>query len=256
MLHGAPQSIHSAAFLSSWPAGFTGPEPCFESGFFTGRTAAHVCEFPLSHVSAPLFKKSPYVAPPLQLQATAQISTHSTSPKGKKSFSVRTGYSLSMPLTVLGARISLLDAPIWCCNYECAASCVRAAWVSQTPCILSSLSWLGLGVPCVGLETPAPGGVGATKLRCLSSVLFFASSTSGRVFPLHLIKSLTRWYKASSVLLGFKNSYQLRFCWLFRSLIRRSAENLCWGHEQVGSVSIYSAAIFSPIQGGILKKHF
>ena len=153
-----------------------------------------MCEFPLSHVSAPLFKKSPYVAPPLQLQATAQISTHSTSPKGKKSFSVRTGYSLSMPLTVLGARISLLDAPIWCCNYECAASCVRAAWVSQTPCILSSLSWLGLGVPCVGLETPAPGGVGATKLRCLSSVLFFASSTSGRVFPLHLIKSLTRWY--------------------------------------------------------------
>ena len=89
----------------------------------------------------------------------------------------------------------------------------------------------------------APGGEGATKL-CFLSDLSPAASVWHRVFPPQLIKSLTRWCKASSVLFGFKNSYQLKFRWLFRTLVGRSTENLCWGQEQVGSTSTYLASIF------------
>ena len=52
---------------------------------------------------------------------------------------------------------------------------------------------------------PALGGAGATKLHFLSSVLPSDADTSCRVFSLQLIKFLTRWCKASSVLLAFKN---------------------------------------------------
>ena len=59
-------------------------------------------------------------------------------------------------------------------------------------------------------QGPAQGGEGATKLHFLY-VLFYAADALHRPFPPQLIKSLTSHCKASSVLLGFKNSYQLRF---------------------------------------------
>lgn len=39
-------------------------------------------------------------------------------------------------------------------------------------------------------------------------------------------------YEASSVVLGFKPSYQQRFHWLFRLIVGCSVENLDWGQEQ------------------------
>ena len=76
--------------------------------------------------------------------------------------------------------------------------------------ILPGLSRLELGVPCAGPEAPAPGEEGSAKLHFLSG-LSSAADVSYWVFPLQLIKSLTEWGKASSVLFGFKYSYQLRF---------------------------------------------
>ena len=96
------------------------------------------------------------------------------------------------------------------------------------------------GFPVWDQDT-APGRERATKLHFLPDsplCRHLAKSISPQ-----LIKSLTGWCKSSSVLLGFKNSYQLRFCWLFRSLVRL-AENLCWGQKKVGSAFTYSAAIF------------
>ena len=42
MLGGVLQSLCSAAFYTSWPGRLNGYEPCFQSGLFAGKAAAHV----------------------------------------------------------------------------------------------------------------------------------------------------------------------------------------------------------------------
>ena len=96
-----------------------------------------------------------------------------------------TGLSLLVPPTVLGASITLLDSPSWHCSYGHAACCVCAAWASQNPYILPSLSPSGLGVPYVGAPLyPTLGGARATKLHFLTSILSLAG-TSG-YFPFNI----------------------------------------------------------------------
>ena len=93
-------------------------------GLFDAKAAVCMHVVPAQpHLHCPL-RKSPYVASTLQLRATDWLSAHSTSPKGKKSFSVRVVHSLPVPLTVLGDRISLLNSPCWHCSYGHSACCV------------------------------------------------------------------------------------------------------------------------------------
>ena len=99
-----------------------------------------------------------------------QAFMHPTSPKGNKSFLVRAGCSLLLPSTVLGDRISLLDFPSWCCSRGCTAYCVHTAWVTQTLCILPSLSQLGLGVSCRRWGPLLQEG--QESLSCIFSPLF------------------------------------------------------------------------------------
>ena len=168
------------------------------------------------------------MAPTPKHQVPDQLSVHTISPKTKNSLLVRADCILPVPLTVSGDRICLWNSPSLFCSYEHAVHCVCAAWVSLTPYILPSLSQLGLGILCEGVKPPAPEREGATELHFLYG-LSFAAGASYKVFPLQLIKSITKQCKMCSELLDFKNSYQLRFHWLFRSLVRRSTENPCWG---------------------------
>lgn len=105
-----PHNPFTSVFCSSWPAGLSGPEPCFQYGLFASRAAACTCGVHAQTCFDSPLKKSPYVAPTLQLRATIQLFPHPTSPGGKKSFLARSGHSLLVLLTALGDRISLLNS--------------------------------------------------------------------------------------------------------------------------------------------------
>ena len=143
-LGGAPQSIHCAAFHSFWPAGFSGHELLFESGLFVGRADAHVTMSSLlTHAPTPLFKEVPMWHSHCSSEPLSSSQCTLLPQKTKRAFLVRDGYGLPLPPAVLGARISLFYSPGWRCSYGHAAHCVCAAWASQTPYILPSLSRLG-----------------------------------------------------------------------------------------------------------------
>ena len=148
------------------------------------------------------------MAPSLQHQALDWFSTCFTSPKSTKSLLVRDDHSLPVPPTGLD-RVSVWSSPRRCCSYGCAAHCVYVALVTHTIYPSKSLPIRVGGFP-VWHQGSAPGREGAIKMHFLTD-LSSAAGTLHSAFPPQLIKSLGRWCKASSILLGFKNSYQLTF---------------------------------------------
>ena len=108
--------------------------------------------------------------------------------------------SLPVPPIVLGNRVFLLSSPCWCWSCGRAACCVYSLNLPDSAYPPKSLL-IGLGVPSAG-----PGLQEGWELLSHIFCLFSsAAGTSCKVFPLHLIKSLTGLCKASSVCLGFKN---------------------------------------------------
>ena len=140
-----------------------------------------------SHTSAPLFKKVSM----WHLHGSSKLLPGSPCTpfpqRAKKSFLVKAGCSLPVPLTVIGARTSLLDSPGWRCSYRHVFTvCVLLSFPDSVYPPKSLLIRVGgslcrTGATCSGRGT-------ATKLHFLYSVLSPAAGTSCRVFPLQLNK--------------------------------------------------------------------
>ena len=165
-----------------------------------------------SLTSTPLLKESlcgSHTAEP-QHRALGQFSEHCSSPKSTKSLSVRGIHSLPLPVTVLGESFSLelskLVLQLWTCCLLCVYSLSLPDFVYTSKSLLIRVG--GFPVRDQGL---ALGWQVATKV-CFLSVVSSAAGTVHRIFPLQLTKSLSGQGKASSVVCGFRNSYQLRFC--------------------------------------------
>ena len=129
-------------------------------------------------------------------------------PREVQSLSVSADHSVPVPLTVLN-RIFLWYSPGWPLQlWMCCLMCVSGLSLPDFVYPSKSLPIMVADL-LVWDQGTTPGGEGATKL-CFLSDLSPAASVWHRVFPPQLIKSLTRWCKASSVFLGFKNSYHVQ----------------------------------------------
>ena len=172
----------------------------------------HVGSLP-SHASAPLFKKVPMWHPHHNSEPWPGSLHTPLSKKNKKSFSVSAGRSLPLPPTVLGARVSLLDSPGWCCSYGCAdvllAVCAASLPVSYN---LPSLSQLELGSSLCGTRARSRRGGNHQAALFLLCSLCFRQETHLKqgVSPATCKYRMGQW-KASSALLHFKSSYEPRF---------------------------------------------